>query len=113
MILIKLIFANVTWWDIDWHPRLEDRKIDTAMRSIPFNFLIPYNELQEKTRWNIFKRVYKALEELEKGKPCKKTLFTSQKAEMKFLKLSPKPLSGITKRQKLKSESLKKLTKSD
>ena len=80
MILIKLIFANVTWWDIDWHPRLEDRKIDTTMRSIPFNFLIPYNELQEKTRWNTFKRVYKALEELEKGKPCKKTLFTCKKS---------------------------------
>ena len=67
--------------------------------------------------------MHKALEELEKGKPRKKLenglscheapYLLAKKAEMKFLKLSPKPLSGITKRQKLKSESLKKLTKSD
>ena len=108
MIIIKLILTDVTWWDIDWHPRFQD-SYRIGIHSL--QVLISYNELEEKTRWNIFKRVHKALEGLEKGKPRKKLqnglscheapYLLAKKAEMKFLKLSPKPLSGITKRQKI------------
>ena len=88
MITIKLIFADVTWQDIEQHPILPDW-YRNEIHFLQF-FLIPYNELQEKTCWNIFKWMYKALKELEKGKPCKKaskrfelswsTLFTCKKS---------------------------------